>query len=246
MQLRSLLLSASLVSTALAHTRIWGVWVNEVDQGDGRDIYVRSPPTNDPLKDLTQANIACNVANRVVPQTVSVKAGDKFTFEWYHNTRADDIIASSHKGPILVYIAPTASNGTGPVWTKLFHSGYENGQWAVDELLTAKGRHFINIPDLPPDDYLLRAEIIALHEADVAYNVNPVRGAQLYISCVQVRITSSGSTAPPLGVSFPGAYTYSTPGIVWNLYNKTLDMNTYPIPGPAVWEGAVGGGFEQP
>lgn len=48
------------------------------------------------------------------------------------------------------------------------------------------------------------AEIIALHEANVAYTDNPVRGAQLYMNCVQVQVTSSGSLSLPAGTSFPG------------------------------------------
>jgi hypothetical protein len=37
-----------------------------------------------------------------VSKYVSVKSGDKLTFEWYHDSRNDDIIASSHYGPIQV------------------------------------------------------------------------------------------------------------------------------------------------
>lgn len=29
------------VATAVAHTTVWGVWVNGVDQGDGRNKYVK-------------------------------------------------------------------------------------------------------------------------------------------------------------------------------------------------------------
>lgn len=91
-------------------------------------------------------------------------------------SRQDDIIASSHKGPglryysdtpiqpslntpgflVLVYIVPASSNGNGNVWTKLFHDGYSSGQWAVDRLLSARGKHSITIPNLPAGDYLLR------------------------------------------------------------------------------------------
>lgn len=39
-------LTSSLISVTLAHTTVWGVWVNGVDQGDGRNQYVR---TLDPL-----------------------------------------------------------------------------------------------------------------------------------------------------------------------------------------------------
>ncbi|KDR78751.1 hypothetical protein GALMADRAFT_224003 [Galerina marginata CBS 339.88] len=242
MQLQKLFILASFVATALAHTRVWGVWVNGVDQGDGRDQYVRSPPTNNPLKDLSQSNIACNVNNRVVSRTISVKAGDKVSFEWYHDNRGDDIIASSHKGPVLVYIAPTSSNGAGSVWTKLWHDGFSNGQWAVDRLLSARGRHSVVIPNIPAGDYLLRPEIIGLHEADVAYSQNNIRGAQLYMSCIQIRVTSSGSTGLPGGTTFPGSYGY-TPGLVWNIYDKKVDQNQYPIPGPSVWSGSAGGSY---
>lgn len=54
----------SLVASAVAHTTVWGVWVNGVDQGDGRNVYVRSPPNNNPVKDLTSDAMACNVNNR--------------------------------------------------------------------------------------------------------------------------------------------------------------------------------------
>ncbi|KAH9475835.1 putative endo-beta-1,4-glucanase D [Psilocybe cubensis] len=242
MQLSKLALLASFVGAAVAHTRIWGVWVNDVDQGDGVGVYVRSPPTNDPVKDLTSSAMTCNVNNNPVPQTVPVKAGDKLTFEWFHNTRGDDIIASSHKGPILVYIAPTDTNGApGAVWTKLYEFGISNNLWAVDDLLAAKGKHNIIVPNIPAGNYLLRAEIIALHEANVAYTDNPVRGAQLYMNCVQIQVTSSGNLTLPAGTSFPGSYTSDTPGIVWNLYSTTVNQNTYPIPGPEVWSGAAGG-----
>lgn len=49
------------------------------------------------------------------------------------------------------------------------------------------------------------AEILALHEADVAYVNNPIRGIQLYMNCVQVAITSPGSlTLPSNDSTFPG------------------------------------------
>ncbi|KAJ7589027.1 glycoside hydrolase family 61 protein [Mycena floridula] len=236
----SLAILASFVVNSYAHTRVWSVWLNGVDQGDGRSIYIRSPPTNDPVKDLTSSAMACNVNNVAVPKSVSVNSGDKLTFEWYHDTRADDIIASSHHGPIQVYIAPASSNGAGAVWTKLFSDGF-NSTWAVDRLLTSRGKHSIDIPNIPAGAYLLRAEIIALHEADVAYTANPLRGAQNYMSCVQIQVNSAGTQTLPGGTSFPGSYTSTTPGIVFNLYKGGPDPSTYVAPGPAVWSGAAGG-----
>ncbi|KJA28142.1 lytic polysaccharide monooxygenase [Hypholoma sublateritium FD-334 SS-4] len=53
------------------------------------------------------------------------------------------------------------------------------------------------------------------------------------MNCVQIRITSSGTLALPGGSTFPGSYTSSTPGIVWNIYDKSLNQSTYSIPGAA-------------
>ena len=53
-------------------------------------------------------------------------------------------------------------------------------------------------------------------------------------------MTTNGTDPVPVGVPFPGAYTDSTPGIVWNLYNGS-DPTQYVAPGPAVWADAMGG-----
>ncbi len=167
------------------------------------------------------------------------------------------------------------------MWTKLFHAGNSAGTWAVDTFLAARGKHNIIVPNLPAGNYLLRgtpfisrnetatqalnwdptAEIIALHEADVAYSQNPVRGAQLYMNCVQIRITSSGSLALPGGATFPGdywvlptrffsllilrscvgSYTSSTPGIVWNIYDKSTEPKYIHDPGANCVVRAAGG-----
>ncbi|KAI4517493.1 glycoside hydrolase family 61 protein [Schizophyllum commune Loenen D] len=239
-RLASLAVLGSVVATVSAHTRVWGVYVNGEYQGDGIGQYVRSPPTNNPVKDLTSAAMKCNVNDAQVPKRVSVAGGDELSFEWYHDYRNDDIIASSHHGPIQVYI----SGDDGSTWTKIASDGYDTGSstWAVDRLISAGGKHSVIIPDVPAGDYLLRAEIVALHEADVAYSQNPIRGAQNYPSCTQITVTSNGSDALPAGVKFPGAYTDSTPGIIFNIWPPNAqDPATYQVPGPAVWDKALGG-----
>ncbi|KAG9081850.1 hypothetical protein FRC07_014398, partial [Ceratobasidium sp. 392] len=218
------LLSAAFVS---AHTTVYGVWLNGVFQGDGRNNYIRSPPNNNPVKDINSSAMSCNVNNRAVSKYLSVKSGDTLTFEWYHNSRNDDIIDKSHKGPVQVYIAPASSNGSGNVWVKLFSAKGSGSNWAVNQVIATHGQHSVKIPNIAAGQYLLRAEMIALHEADVSYQSNPARGAQHYMSCVQIAVTSSGSVLPS-GVAFPGAYTYSTPGIVYNVYTGSADGYTAP------------------
>ncbi|KAL1311451.1 hypothetical protein AAFC00_001611 [Neodothiora populina] len=220
---------------AFAHTTIYAGWINDVDQGLGNTAagYIRSPPNNNPVKDVTSSDMTCNVNNVATAKTLSVAAGDKFTFEWHHDSRSesDDIIASSHKGPVMVYIAPTDTGSSGSGWVKIAEDGYDAStkQWAVDTLIANKGKHSITIPDITAGNYLLRAEIIALHEGGT------LGGAQLYMECVQVKITSSGATSLPAGVSIPGAYKATDAGIHFDIYNG---FTSYPIPGPPVWSGA--------
>jgi cellulase len=189
------------------------------------------------VKDLTSPDLVCNVnGGTAVSNFVSATAGDTLTFEWYHDTRGDDIIDSSHQGPIITYIAPfTTTNGASPVWTKIAEEGYDGASWAVAKLIANKGKKDFTLPStLAPGKYLIRQEIIALHEADTTFNVNSARGAQFYPSCVQVDVTGSGSAVPDQKFDFNTGYSYTDAGIHFNLYAA---YTSYPIPGPEVWSG---------
>ncbi len=59
--------------------------------------------------------------------------------------------------------------------------------------------------------------MIALHEGDASYLKNSFRGAQFYPNCVQIEILGDGTVELPKGVSFPGAYDYSDPGVVFDV-----------------------------
>lgn len=88
----------------------------------------------------------------------------------------------------------------------------------------------VKIPsNLAAGDYLLRAEAIALHAA------GSVGGAQFYMTCYQLTVTGGGSLVPS-GVSFPGAYKATDPGIEINIYQK---LSSYVAPGPAVIAGGT-------
>lgn len=213
-----------LASTVAAHTRVHSVWVNNVDQGDGRNTYIRSPTENSPVKDLASSAMICNLNGaKAAPRFVTAAVGDKISIEWYHNRRQDDIIAASHKGPINVYIATYFEGaGTGPIWTKISEDGYDNTakKWAVDKLITNQGKYDFMIPtSIKAGKYMIRSEIIALHESDTAYNVNASRGAQFFPSCIQFEIAGSGSAVPDGEFDLNIGYTYSDPGIVFNLYS---------------------------
>jgi cellulase len=102
--------------------------------------------------------------------------------------------------------------------------------WGTKDLNTNCGKMDVKIPSgLAPGDYLLRAEAIALHSA------SGLNGAQFYITCYQITVTGGGSTNPS-GVSFPGAYKATDPGIQINIYQN---LATYVAPGPAVISGGT-------
>lgn len=84
---------------------------------------------------------------------------------------------------------------------------------------------------IAPGQYLLRAEIIALHSASKSM------GAQFYMGCAQINVSSSGSKSGTT-VSFPGAYGQSDAGILVSIYdskgNPKGNGQPYKIPGPSV------------
>ncbi|EFQ35556.1 glycosyl hydrolase family 61 [Colletotrichum graminicola] len=244
---------AALVGYSSAHTMVVDIHVNGKNAGDGRSLngqgskqYIRSPPSNDPVKDLKSASIVCNVnGGKAAKDFAPLAAGDKVAFEWFHNTPGDDILDASHKGPVITYIAPfTEDAGTGPIWTKIGEEGFSSGKWATDKLIANKGvSGDVTVPaSLKAGKYLLRQEIIALHEADTTFDVNPARGAQFYPSCVQVEVSGTGSDAPPQKFDFNTGYTYADTGIKFNVYGT--DGSTYKIPGPEVWTGGAGSGSD--
>lgn len=59
--------------------------------------------------------------------------------------------------------------------------------------------------------------MIGLHEADASYEKNPQRGAQFYPNCVQIEVVGNGTVELPAGVSFPGAYKFDDPGVVYDV-----------------------------
>lgn len=67
----------------------------------------------------------------------------------------------------MAKVSDAASSGTtGLQWFKVAHDGLANGKWAVDTMIANQGWHYFNMPTcIAPGDYLLRAELIALHSA---------------------------------------------------------------------------------
>ncbi|KAJ3751403.1 glycoside hydrolase family 61 protein [Lentinula detonsa] len=233
-----------------AHTIFQELYVNGVDQGQLNGIRV--PDYDGPITDVTSngehkhllVDIICNGGinpyHQPISQTiVPVPAGAQVTAEWHHTlagadpTDPADPIDSSHKGPVISYLAAipnaTQTDVTGLKWFKIWEDGYiaSNQTWGVDRLIANKGKVTFDIPScIPAGQYLLRHEIIALHAA------SSYPGAQFYMECAQLQITGGGNTEPST-VSFPGAYAGTDPGVTINIYYPPV--TNYTVPGPDVF-----------
>jgi lytic cellulose monooxygenase (C1-hydroxylating) len=164
-----------------------------------------------------------------VTNTASKQNGDR--------SCKNEAIGGAHYGPVMAYLtkvsdAATADGSTG--WYKIYEDGWatkpggssDDDYWGVKDMNTCCGKVDVPIPkQIAPGDYLLRAEVIALHTAGSS------GGAQLYMSCYQITISGNGTLVPTATVKFPGAYKASDPGILFNIHAKA---STYVVPGPSV------------
>jgi len=227
---------ATLLSIASSHSIFTNLQVGSTVNPVGAGI--RIPSYDGPITDVTSSNIACNGGpNPTTPssQVFDVAAGSTVKAIWRHTqtSGSNDVIDPSHHGPVMAYLKKVGNaasdTGVGGGWFKISEAGLVNSaaqHWATDDLISALGQQSITIPScIPAGQYLLRAELIALHGASSA------NGAQFYMECAQINVTGGGSKSPAT-VSFPGAYSAKDPGILINIY---ATLSSYTIPGPPVF-----------
>jgi len=242
----STILSLTLLgaNSVLCHSIFQALKVNDVEQG--QLVAVRAPAVNNPVLSVTSDSISCNTGlySPISSAVVTIPAGATVGAWWEHilggpqgANDADNPIAASHKGPLIVYLAAVTdaatASGAGLQWFKIAEEGLNTstGKWGVDTMIAGAGWWSFTVPAcVAPGQYLMRVELIALHSAYAS------GGAQFYMSCANVAITGSG-TKTGTTVTFPGAYSATDPGILINIYNGSIpnnDLKPYTIPGPAV------------
>jgi hypothetical protein len=232
MKVLTLLASASAVS---AHTIFQSLVAGGRDFGQGNG--VRVPNYNGPIEDVTSNSMACNGNPNPTSSTstiIDVQAGSEVTAVWRYmlsttGTAPNDIMDSTHKGPTMAYLKKVSNaatdSGVGGGWFKIQEDGFSGGVWGTEKVINGKGEHKIKIPDcIEPGQYLLRAEMVALHGA------GNYPGAQFYMECAQINVIGGSGTAKPSTVSFPGAYSGSDPGVKISIYYPPV--TNYVIPGP--------------
>ena len=224
--MKSVAALALLASAASAHYTFPALIANGVTTNDWE--YVRKTTnfqSNGPVENVSSEQIRCYqlAPGNEGAKTMAVKAGDKVGFK----------TNIGHPGPLAFYMAKAPGkvadfDGAGNVWFKIYEDQPNFASSGLTWRTDGASKVEVTIPSCIADgEYLLRVEHLALHTAQQE------GGAQFYLSCAQISVTGGGSSNPA-GVSFPGAYKASDPGIKFNLYYPI--PTSYKNPGPAVFK----------
>ncbi|KAK0727528.1 glycoside hydrolase family 61 protein [Lasiosphaeria miniovina] len=183
--------------------------------GNSKNVIQRQWPDYNPIMSVTDAKIRCNGGTSAT-LNASVAPGESVAAIWGQWTHS--------QGPILVWMYKCAGafascDGSGAGWFKIDEAGFHGdgtkvfldtetpSGWDIAKLVGGNKQWASTIPaGLAPGNYLLRHELIALHQANTP---------QFYPECAQVVVTGSGSAQPDASykTSIPGYAKQSDPNI---------------------------------
>ncbi|KAI0477892.1 putative endo-1,4-beta-glucanase [Xylariaceae sp. FL0804] len=208
-------------------------------------------------------DIICHRGGKNAHAHARVHAGDTVHIQW-------DGWPESHKGPVLDYLAPCGSGRggceaadrlalsffkvaqQGLVAPATADDGTDGlGTWATDRLIANNNSWAVRVPPrLAPGPYVLRTEIIALH------NASSPDGAQNYPQCLNLQVVegetnnSGGGNAsdvlvlaPASGTPGRGLYDPRDPSFSVDIY---AGLESYAIPGPPLISAVVADAAAQP
>lgn len=253
--LPSLLLTLASASAVSAHS-----WVSNINI-DGKAYKGFNPvpglPNDDVLAawsttatdqgyvnqtDYAHPDIICHRGAANGKGHAPVQAGGEIHIQW-------NGWPQNHKGPVMDYLAPCGEScasvdKTRLEFYKISQAGLVTpdiqaplGLWASDQLIANNNSWVVAIPpDTMPGFYVLRTEIIALHNASYG------DGAQNYPSCFNLEILGNG-TKHQSGTLGEKLYKASEPGVQLNI---TTGVTHYDIPGPTLIPDATTAPLEHP
>jgi len=193
-----------------------------------------------PVTSVTDAKIRCN-GGKSATQSATAAPGDTISAVWQQWTHS--------QGPIIVWLykcagAFSACDGSGANWFKIDEGGFSGdgvkvfldterpSGWEIAKLVGGNKQWSSKIPaGLAPGNYLVRHELIALHQANAP---------QFYPECAQIVITGSGTAQPDSSykTSIPGYAKQNDPNIKVPINDHSIPQ-TYKVPGPPVWKGTA-------
>ncbi|KEY66401.1 hypothetical protein S7711_05835 [Stachybotrys chartarum IBT 7711] len=197
-------------------------------------------PDYNPTLSTSDAKLRCN-GGRSATLSATARPGDSVTAIWQQWTHS--------QGPVLVWMyrcagAFSSCDGSGAGWFKIDEGGFhgdgvrvfldsENPSgWDIARLVGSNRQWNSTIPaGLAPGNYLIRHELIALHQAN---------SPQFYPECAQIVITGSGTAQP--GASYmaaiPGYASQNDANIRVPINDHSIPQ-TYVVPGPPVYRGTA-------
>ncbi|KAK0205800.1 glycosyl hydrolase family 61-domain-containing protein [Desarmillaria ectypa] len=121
---------------------------------------IRVPDYDDPITDVISDDIICNGGINpyhmpISTTIVTVPSGSTVTAEWLdgvNSADSSDPIDSSHKGPVMSYLAKvnnaTQTDVASSVWFKIYEDGHDasSSTWAVDTSITTRARFLSRSP----------------------------------------------------------------------------------------------------
>ncbi|KAH9221920.1 family 61 putative glycoside hydrolase [Leptodontidium sp. 2 PMI_412] len=182
-----------------------------------------------PITSVTSAKMLCNGGTSAA-LSAPIVAGNTITAKWAQWTH--------QQGPVMVWMYKcagefTACDGKGKGWFKIDQMGMtaaplSGTSWGANVVYT-KLAYTSTIPkSLAPGNYLIRHELLALHQANAP---------QFYPECAQLQVSGNGTATPAATflTTIPGYATANDPGVMVDTYMSKA--TTYTCPGPAVWTG---------
>ncbi|KAF2011244.1 lytic polysaccharide monooxygenase [Aaosphaeria arxii CBS 175.79] len=189
----------------------------------------RQWPDYNPTMTVTDRKVMCN-GGTSADLSAPVKAGGKVRANWKQWTH--------EQGPVMVWMYKCAGDfkscdGSGKKWFKIDEEGMtapplSGRNWGTAKVLKNLYWESTIPSSLAPGNYLIRHELLALHQA---------KTPQFYAECAQLEVSGSGSAQPggEYLANIPGYAPQSDPGITVDTYSNAI--TEYTTPGPRVWKG---------
>ncbi|WVO20543.1 uncharacterized protein IAS62_001840 [Cryptococcus decagattii] len=174
--------------------------------------------------------------------SIHAKAGDLVTVQW------SDWPTDGHPGPIGEWMAKcpydscTQVDATTLDWFSIAQHNYDAdlGKWPTEILTELQGRQWtFTLPtDLPSGAYIIRHELIALHNS-TGPTPDLVSSPQHYPVGIEIILESSGTTLPTLTCKFPGCFSYDDYEWHHNIWDDGWQglLVHWEFPGIAVYPG---------
>ncbi|KAJ9632375.1 hypothetical protein H2203_000780 [Taxawa tesnikishii (nom. ined.)] len=178
-----------------AHTLFSKLFVDGQDQGNGTCLRMPLDPgtATNPIAALSSNDMACGRNGSIgVARVCPAFSGSVLTFEYRDvpDDASKGSIDISHKGPCAVYMKKTSSaisdTAVGGGWFKVWEEGYDEAarKWCTEKIIDNDGHMSIVIPSaLEAGYYLIRPELLALHQTDKTPQILSSMWAVLSCSC---------------------------------------------------------------